>query len=294
MKKALCNGVRINYQMIGEGSDVVLLHGLAANHAFWRLNVLMTLAKHHRLTVFDLRGHGYSDMPERGYTTADMVGDLVALCDHLGIEKAHLVGHSLGGCVALHYAFSHPERVASLTIADARIRALQPDNFARNWPEWGTARIKLEAAGLRIPDDDPEAGIWLLEQIASPAWQEMKDTFKDTPLFAPFFGASGGSKAAERWIDLLKTTTARNDFTSPGGLTCENLATIRQPLLAVYGELSSALPSLRGLLDLISGCRHVIIPGAGHFFPLTAPARFLDALSPFLAEQEEVSVCQEQ
>jgi pimeloyl-ACP methyl ester carboxylesterase len=101
MPMARLNGVALNYRSAGEGSDVMLIHGLAANHAFWRLDALLPLARRHRVTVFDLRGHGYSSAARSGYTTADMAGDLCALLDQLDIAQAHLVGHSYGGVVGL-------------------------------------------------------------------------------------------------------------------------------------------------------------------------------------------------
>ena len=109
-----CNGVTINYRTVGKGEDVVFIHGLGANCAFWHLNVLLPLGRKYRVTVYDLRGHGYSTMPSSGYTSEDMADDLHHLINHLGIKKAHLIGHSLGGVIALHYAALYPERVSSI------------------------------------------------------------------------------------------------------------------------------------------------------------------------------------
>ena len=282
MKKIVCNGVRINCQMTGEGSDVVLLHGLAANHAFWRLNVLMTLARQHRVTVFDLRGHGYSDMPEHGYTTADLAGDLRELLTHLGIEKAHLVGHSLGGAVALHAAVLYPEKVMSLTVADSRVRALQPTNYAKAWCNWESAGKKLKELGLDIPEDEAESGLWILERLAAPEWQAMQHALKGTPLFGPFGGLKGGRKAAERWLQLMRSTSARQEIVAVAGLTAERIAEIRQPALLMYGECSPTMPSLEGLRRCLPHSAVEVIPEAGHFYPLSMPERFVSTLSRFL------------
>lgn len=291
MKTAICNGVTIKYQTVGDGNDVVLIHGLAANHAFWRLNILMELAKRYRVTVYDLRGHGYSDMPPSGYTSGDMAEDLAALLETLGSKKAHLVGHSVGGVIALHAAVLYPERVASLMIADSRVRALQPTNYAREWSNWDTAGKKLADIGLCVPEAEAEAGLWILERLAMPQWQAMRDTLKETSLFAPFGGWNGGQKSAERWLELMHSTSAREDIGALAGLTTDRLTTIRQPVLMMYGENSPTMPSMRGLKKCIPHAKTEVVPGAGHFYPLSRPELFVRSLGRFLNEMEEVQAC---
>jgi len=277
------NGVPINYRCVGKGRDIVLIHGLAANHAFWHLSVLLPLARKYRVTVYDLRGHGYSGMPPSGYTTEDMAEDLDRLLDHLQIERADLVGHSFGGVVALHYAVCRPERVSSLVIADARLRSIQPTNHPRTWSGGDRAMKKLAELGLEIPPDETDAGIWLLEHLALPEWQPLRHKLDGQGLFLPFGRWNGGQRAAEQWLELLRTTTARSDFRSLAGLTLDRLAGIRQPTLGIYGERSATIPSLRGLQGKLSDCRPVIVPGAGHFFPLTHSDLFVHEVDRFLS-----------
>lgn len=126
MPRATVNDVSIHYQQAGHGPDLVMIHGLFGNLAFWYLSVLPALVRDFRVTLYDLRGHGYSDMPRSGYTSSHMAADLKELLDHLGVKQAHLVGHSFGGAVALHFAVLHPIHVLSLTLADARVPSLQP------------------------------------------------------------------------------------------------------------------------------------------------------------------------
>src|SRR5215470_3923803 len=104
MPFANVNGIKFHFQRVGKGPDVVMIHGLAANLAFWYFRIIPFLMIDFCITAYDLRGHGKSEMSDSGYTSADMAADLDALLDHLGVEKAHLVGHSFGGQVALHYA----------------------------------------------------------------------------------------------------------------------------------------------------------------------------------------------
>src|SRR3954449_13263427 len=94
-------GLRFHVQQAGAGPDVVLIHGVTGDLSIWFLCKAMTdLALDHRVTAYDLRGHGYSDVPPDGYTSADHAADLFALMDAIGSRTARLVGHSFGGVIA--------------------------------------------------------------------------------------------------------------------------------------------------------------------------------------------------
>src|SRR3954467_7832901 len=105
------NNRSFHYWQSGQGPDIVLVHGLGGNLAGWHLGVVPELQLHYRVLTYDLRGHGRSDAAP-GYTTADMVQDLVGLLDALEIHTAAVVGHSWGGDIALHLAQLHPDRVS--------------------------------------------------------------------------------------------------------------------------------------------------------------------------------------
>ena len=97
---------------------VVLVHSLAGNSAHWAAQ-LERLRRNRRAVGLDLRGHGRSESPRNGdYTIAGMAGDVAAVADSLGLDRFVLVGHSMGGGVALVYAGAHPDRVAGLVLVD--------------------------------------------------------------------------------------------------------------------------------------------------------------------------------
>jgi pimeloyl-ACP methyl ester carboxylesterase len=101
----------------GGGRDVVAVHGLTANHTCW-YPIAEVVAPAHRLIAYDLRGRGDSDKPANGYSLADHDADLLGLLDHFGIERAALMGHSLGAHIAVRFAAHHPERVTRLVLFD--------------------------------------------------------------------------------------------------------------------------------------------------------------------------------
>ena len=282
MPQVSINGMALNYQRRpGSGPDVVLVHGFATNLAFWFFRIAPLLARNFRLTMYDLRGHGQSDMPPSGYTTDDMAADLHGLLDRLEIRRVHLVGHSYGGAVALHYTVLHPERVTSLTLADSRIRAFQPTQRLADWPHADVWRSKLKELAPSNSLDDLEMGHQVLEVLAEAKIQGKELTNTADGVFSPF-GFS--SRTAERWLQLLRTTTARSDFTAIAGLTSEKISQVNCPVLALFGEFSPCLPSCNELRQHLFSCRVVIVPRSGHFHPMVKPAFFTRNLRKFLRE----------
>ena len=117
MAFAAANGIRLYYEWHGQedGTPVVLVMGLGGDTTAWPLQ-LAALAPRHRVLVFDNRGGGQSEAPDVPYTTRGMAGDLLALLDVLGVERAHLLGLSLGGAIAQEAVLAAPERFASLQL----------------------------------------------------------------------------------------------------------------------------------------------------------------------------------
>lgn len=113
------NGVKINYSIKGTGEPVILIHGWHSSGLInWTLpGVVDLLAKDHRVICPDMPGHGFSDKPtnESAYGL-ELVEDIVRLMDHLKIEKAHMVGYSMGGIITAKLMTKHPERVLSGTL----------------------------------------------------------------------------------------------------------------------------------------------------------------------------------
>jgi pimeloyl-ACP methyl ester carboxylesterase len=113
------NGVKIHFLIEGQGQPVVLIHGLYSSAEMnWKLpGILGELARDHQVIALDMPGHGRSDKPENDEAYGlRIVEDVVGLLDHLHIKKAHIVGYSLGGMVAMKFLSVHPDRTISGTI----------------------------------------------------------------------------------------------------------------------------------------------------------------------------------
>ena len=119
--------VRIDARVDGSAADaVVLIHGFPLAKEIWEAQSA-ALAPTHRVVALDLRGMGRSSVPDGPYLMETLAGDVAAVMDHLGIERATIVGHSLGGYVALAFARMYVERVARLALVCSRIIADTPE-----------------------------------------------------------------------------------------------------------------------------------------------------------------------
>lgn len=107
--------IKLHYEIEGEGFPLVLIIGLGADNSIWQLHS-DEWRKHFKVVKIDNRGIGFSDKPRGPYTTAGMADDILAVMDHAGIEKAHVLGVSMGGAIAQSLYLAAPGRVASLIL----------------------------------------------------------------------------------------------------------------------------------------------------------------------------------
>lgn len=263
----------------GPARDVVMIHGLGANLGFWYASAVQWFRRFGRVTLFDLPGHGESDIPPAGYTPAQLARTLGEVLDHLRIERAHLVAHSFGGVVALSFAASFPERVGSLVLADVRLWAVEPPSCAAASAPW---LHRVREAGLTIADPHLDLSVQVLVDLAR---MRLHRGEPGAAVFDALPGARSlfrGRRAAQKWLHLIETTRAYDEMTDPAGLGAAEIARIEQPILAAYGELSARKRSARALQQACPRCQLHLVPEAGHFFPLTRPAQFARPALAFL------------
>jgi len=151
MPKIKANGVNLHYITVGMGPDVVMLHGFLGNLAVWHLYMAPILRREYRVTTYDLRGHGYSEVTPTNYTAADMAQDLRCFLDEMGIERATLVGHSFGADIAMYFSLLCPSRVAKLVALEPGLAALVHLRNDKDWIGWAAWVAKLEEAGIHVP-----------------------------------------------------------------------------------------------------------------------------------------------
>jgi 4,5:9,10-diseco-3-hydroxy-5,9,17-trioxoandrosta-1(10),2-diene-4-oate hydrolase len=112
------NGINIHYKVAGEGSPIIFLHGGSNDSSDWQYNI-SSIAEHHRVYVPDLVGYGLSDKPDVKYSIDYFVEFLDGFLQELEIKKASLIGHSLGGGIALSYILRFPNKVEKFVLVDS-------------------------------------------------------------------------------------------------------------------------------------------------------------------------------
>lgn len=243
-------GVRIFYEVRGRGPALLLTHGFSASSAMYAQNV-DALARTHTVITWDLRGHGQSDSPAdpAAYSTPLSVGDMTALLDAAGAERAVIAGHSLGGFLSLELHLAQRARVAALILIGTG-PGYRSDAPRKAWNEMvEKTAARFERKGLAALGDGEEVR-----------------------------AASHRDKSA-----LGLARAARGILAQHDGRVIESLPTISVPTLVVVGEHDTTfLAGSRYMAEKIPGAELVVIAGAGHSPNMTKPAEFHRAVDEFL------------
>lgn len=287
MPVAQVNGVRLNYVQMepqnaeGEVEDLVMVHGLATNLAFWYFHYAPVFSQRFRVTLYDLRGHGRSEMTPGGYTPPQQAGDLLGLMDHLGIAQAHFLSHSYGGVITLNAACQAPERFRSLVLADTHISA------ARHQRQWEAGQFGeemqaiLQAHHIHLDTRDPYFGYKLLTEVAHLQLRSEEVPPALAELVSPFIGKYG-NRTASQWIRLMDQTEAGKELMgSDDGLRLEELRKLAFPIMAMYGDHSQARLTGRELLNVWGHAVFRRVPDGGHFFPSSRPKELIHGCERF-------------
>jgi 2-succinyl-6-hydroxy-2,4-cyclohexadiene-1-carboxylate synthase len=262
------NDITLYIEQSGAGRPLLLLHGFTGSAATWA-PFLERLRPQFRALVPDLVGHGRSDAPpdSERYSIERCVADLLAILDMLQVERADVLGYSMGGRVALHLACAARERVGALVlessspgIADAAERA---------------ARIAADEA--------------LAESIERDGLSAFVERWERLPLFASQAGLPHELRARLRAQRLLNNPRGlANSLRGMGAgrqaPLWEQLAALDIPTLLIAGELDTKYRALAGQMQaLLPNARAVVIPAAGHAVHLEQPQPFIQNVIEFLS-----------
>jgi pimeloyl-ACP methyl ester carboxylesterase len=240
----------------GVGKPLLFVHGWAASQRFWKHQVAY-FSKKFQVITYDLRGHGDSDKPKKGYRVSDHVQDLCEIIDGLGIKEPVLIGHSLGGMIALQYVLENPQRVPILLLVGtspnpvpSRSRSLQLSllgliiRISRSWAG------KITKNQLFAPDPDPALVEWVnAESLRTPTRV------------------------------VLKCLKALKDFN-----VLDRIAEISIPTALIRGQFDSAVSAehLNSMLQLMPKAEYLEVADAGHDCMLEQASQFNRIVEHFL------------
>jgi tRNA nucleotidyltransferase/poly(A) polymerase/alpha-beta hydrolase superfamily lysophospholipase len=247
----LKNTKLVFFQRPGKGIPLILLHGYPLDHSIWQ-PIIPYLQNDAHLIMPDLPGYGSTPIPERIYSIEQMADDIVGLLDFLRIKKAIVVGHSMGGYVALAFAQKYEHRLMGLGLVASRMNS---DNLSQK-----EARYKM-IADIELNGMDPVAESMASRLVADPL---LIPDLRNLILKTDPAGAIGA----------LNAMAGRNDSSS----VIENLKT---PLLLIAGTDDALIPidSCRQMKELSPNCTYLEIEKVGHMPMLESPQKTAEAIN---------------
>ena len=248
------NGLRIYYEISGEGPPIVLVHANPFDHRLWMYQTARWSAFHAIVTV-DIRGYGRSDKPTTPFTLVDMAKDVIGVMDNLAIDRAVIGGCSVGSGIALVIGLDHPARAQALVLVGG---ASRPSVNV-------SARVQGYAGDVRAYQQQH------LRECTAPGFGDHK------------LGGWILSMFNER-ADTLSGASIGQIFRARGSLNVQDrLDAMQPPTIVVNGEHDMSFDAGVETAKLIPGAVHAVIKDAGHACQIENPADFDAAVLPFLA-----------
>ena len=256
--------MKIAWERHGSGPPLLLIHGLGYARWGWE-PVLPGLAERFSVVLFDNRGIGESDAPPGPYTAAEMADDAVQVLEEAGIERAHVVGTSLGGMVALELALSRPERVDRLVLA-----CTTPGGPRAHPMPHVTVALMAEATTL-----EPAVALRrFVENALAPATVEAHPELVER-IMAHRLATAQQPLA---WAAQAAAGAAFDAY--------DRLGALAAPTLVQHGDEDVVVDPRNAdlLVELLPDARLERFPGTGHLFFWEAPGRFVESVGAFLEE----------
>jgi aminoacrylate hydrolase len=263
MARVSIGDAELYYEETGRGEPLLLVPGLSGRGSFWAAQV-SDLARDFRVIVHDHRGTARSTHSRIRYSIEQMAGDVLKLMDALGVESAHLVGHSTGGAIGQALALDHPRRLRSLVLSATWAG---PDPYFRRLFE--ARKGVLLAQGV-------EAYVRASALYMSPpAWISANDALLDEQHKAALAEASPVEVTASR-IDAILAHDRR-----------ARLGEVRLPVLVIVAQDDMITPRFYSdeLASRVPGAKLVVLDGGGHAAPMVSSAAYNAAVGAFLRGQ---------
>jgi len=272
---AQVNGVRIAFRIEGSGIPVVFVHGESCSHELWEQQITAISGKYLFLS-YDRRGHGQSEAPVQGYSTVAHAEDLNALLEYLGISDAHFVVHSRGGVVMLQFLRLYPQKVRSITFAEATVPLTELTPFFKAEIDQRRNERRPTPAEALANRDGAKSGADLFTRIAheTPKVREVMDRMTD------------------QYSLRVIMDPQRSDFTGAANIGPWNrrdfpdMSRISQPIMFVVAAQSDPLfdDEAKEAHRLWPNTRYYRMEGVDHLLMLEQPEKFNALLLRFLDE----------
>ena len=259
MPKIQSNGINLYYEIHGEGQPLLFIHGLGSSVRDWEFQVT-EFSKSYKVITFDLRGHGQSDKPAGPYSMAMFAADVTGLLRGLGIDRAHVVGLSLGGGVAFQLAVDSPSMLKSLTIVNSTPELLV-HSFKDQLMVWQRIAI-VKLLGMKKMGEVLSKRLFI-----KPEQEDIRQTF------------------VTRWAENDQRAYLHAMRALVGWSVSARIGSISCPTLIIAADQDySPISDKEEYTARIPGAQLVIIPDSRHATPVEHPEEFNLVLKKFLAE----------
>lgn len=247
MPRVKVGDINMYYEIHGKGEPLVLIQGLMGNTDLWWQEI-PAFAKEYRVVAFDNKGAGQSDAPDIPYTMKMLADDLAGLLTAIGIESAHIYGHSMGGMIAQEFVLNYPQMVISLILGSTSSGIL----LSRP-PDTGDSRNIMSP----VPQSPEEHAREVVRSCVTPEFVK-----KNPEMIQVYMGQLLKHPAPPRG-----GVRQREAILNYGG-TYERLPEIKAPTLLIHGDADQAVSVENShiLASRIPNTELVIIKGAGHVF----------------------------
>ena len=277
------HGDRIAYRAAGDDrgpETLLLIHGMAGSSATWR-NVIPKLAANYRVVAPDLLGHGLSAKPRGDYSLGAFAVWLRDLLDQLGIPRATVVGQSLGGGIAMQFAYQHRDRCDRVVLIGSG--GLGPEL------NWMLRLLSAPGAELLLPALAPKPVLDAGNAVR--AW--LISAGLRSPRGAEIWSAYSSLSDADSRHAFLRTLRSVVDYRGQAVSALNRLhMTAQLPVMLVWGDDDRIIPVAHGHAahQAVPGSRLEILPGIGHFPHVEAPDQVTELLADFIATTQRRSL----
>jgi pimeloyl-ACP methyl ester carboxylesterase len=281
LRRLTLHGHRIAYRQAGSGPVLVLIHGITSSSATWE-RVMPYLARRFTVIAPDLVGHGESDKPRGDYSLGAHASNIRDLMLVLGHERASIVGHSLGGGIAMQFSYQFPERCERLALVDSGGLGRDVNVLLRAATLPGAEFVLPLLAATRLLDAGRLAGR-LLGSLGLRARTDIEE-------IARGHATLSDAEARAAFVHTLRSVV------EPGGQRVDAsnrlYLSAHMPFLLVWGEQDSVIPVEHGRAthDQVADSRLEVFDGSGHFPQLDEPHRLIDVLEDFIESTEPASL----
>lgn len=266
------HGDRVAYRDEGEGDVLLLIHGMAGSSETWR-SVIPPLSKKFRVIAPDLLGHGDSAKPRTDYSLGAFAVWLRDFLDELGVSHATVVGHSLGGGVAMQFVYQHPDYAQRLILISSG--GLGPD------VGWVLRLLSAPGAELVLPIIAPQPVLSVGNKLRS--W--LRSAGIQSPRGAELWSAYSSLSDGETRQSFLKTLRSVVDYRGQAVSALNRLRLREQlPVMAIWGERDGIIPVAHAYAahEARTDARLEVLPDVGHFAQVEAPGRVVELIEDFI------------